>query len=770
MPSQAKAKPTLAQTIQQAVTFHRQGRLGEAERLYHAALAKEPRQFEGLHFLGLLKLQQGRAREALELLRAATEAKPGAAEVLPSMGAALAQLGRCEDALAVYERILRADPIDVDAHYNRGVVLSQLGRHDEALASYDKVLAIRPDHVQALFNRGNVLAIFERFDEALASYDRAIALAPRHLDALNNRANVLKALKRYDEAVTAYDRVLGFVPEHADALNNRGNTLFELKRYDQAIANFRAALAVRPDDPDVLYNLGRALQESDRDEAALAAFDAVIAAQPDNANARYSRGNSFAKLARVDEAISDYERAVAIAPDHPHAFDALLKYRLDACHWREVVRLSEEVPRRVASEKSTIQPFKLLCLPTTAAIQLKYAQNSVGDKLRSLQAPKRKFAPHDRDRLRIAYLSADFRLHAVAILIAELLELHDRARFEVSAISFGPDDRSEMRSRIMRSVDQFHDVGAHSDLETAKLIEDLGVDIAIDLMGHTRHARTAILAPRPAPIQASYLGYPGTTGAEFIDYVIADPVVLPFEDQPFYSEKIVQLPDCYQVNDGKRAIAPRLPPRRDLGLPEQGFVFCCFNNNHKITSEVFDVWMRLLRRVDASVLWLLKFNDFAIPTLRREAASRGVDPERLIFARFADTAEHLARYASADLFLDTLPYNAHTTASDALWAGLPLLTCAGTTFAGRVAASLLRAAGLPELVTRNLEEYEALAFKLAAEPSLLQSIRRKLDENRLECPLFDTNRFRRHIEAAYETMWNIHRRGEAPRSFRVEPL
>jgi len=327
-----------------------------------------------------------------------------------------------------------------------------------------------------------------------------------------------------------------------------------------------------------------------------------------------------------------------------------------------------------------------------------------------------------------------------------------------------------MRSRIKKSVDQFHDVHDNSSEEIATLINGLGVDLAVDLMGHTRHGRIEILASRPARIQVSYLGYPGPTGADFIDYVIADPIVLPFEDQPFYSETIVQLPDCYQVNDRQRRIAARVPSRRELHLPEQAFVFCCFNNNYKITAEIFDVWMRLLRRVDAGVLWLLKFNDFAIGNLRREAQTRGIDPERLIFAPFTSAEEHLARHAAANLFLDTLPYNAHTTASDALWAGLPLLTCTGTTFAGRVGASLLRAAGLPELVTRNLEEYQALALELATEPSLLQSIRRKLAENRLACPLFDTDRFRRHIEAAYSTMWDIYRRGEAPRSFKIEPL
>jgi protein O-GlcNAc transferase len=770
MPRHAKTVPTPAQTVQQALAFHRQGRLAEAERLYRAALAAQPRQFEVLHFLGVLKLQQGDAQEALALLRAAAEAKPDAAEVQPSLGAALVALGRHEEALAVYDGILQARPDDVDAGYNRGVVLSHLGRHAEALASYDRVLAIRSDHVPSLFNRGNVLAMSERFEEALASYDKATALAPRHVDALANRADALKALGRHDEAIAAYDRVLRIVPQHVDALNNRGNALFELKRHDEAIASLHAALAVKPNDPDVLFNLGRALQESDRDDAALDAFDRVLAARPDNADAWYSRGNSFGKLGRIDEAIADYERALAIAPDHPHAFDALLRYRLDACQWREVARLSEEVPRRVAGGKSTIQPFKLLCLPTSAAIQLKCAQNYIGDKLRGLRTPKRKFEPHGRDKLRVAYLSADFQLHATSMLIAGLLELHDRTRFEVLGISFGPDDHSEMRSRIMKSVDQFHDVSSSDDRETANFLKELQIDIAIDLKGHTRHSRIGLLGRRPAPIQVSYLGYPGPTGADFIDYVIADPIVLPFADQSFYSETIVHLPDCYQVNDRKRRIASRVPSRRELGLPEQAFVFCCFNNTYKIIAEVFDVWMRLLRRVDASILWLLKSNDFAIGSLRREAQTRGIDPERLIFAPFTSPEEHLARHAAADLFLDTLPYNAHTTASDALWAGLPLLTCAGTTFAGRVGASLLHAAGLPELVTHSLREYETLALELVTEPSRLQAIRRKLAANRLACPLFDTERFRRHIEAAYAIMWDIHRRGEAPRSFRVNPI
>ncbi len=491
-PPEVNTIPTPAQTMQQALTLHRQGRLAEAERLYRAALAKQPRQFEVLHFLGVLRLQQGDAREAFELLRAATKAKPNAAEVQPSLGAALAALGRHEEALAVYDAILRAKPDDTDAGYNRGVVFSHLGRHAEALASYDKVLASRPGHVAALFNRGNVLAMFQRFDEALASYDSALALAPRHIDALANRADALKALRRHDEALAAYDRVLRIVPQHADALNNRGNALFELRRYDEAIASLNAALAVKPNDPDMLFNLGRALQEVDRDEAALVAFGEALAARPENADAWYSRGNSSLKLERTSDAIADYERALALAPDHPHAFDVLLRVRLDACDWQDVARLTEEVPWRVAGASSTIHPLKLLCLPVTPAIQLRCAQSWVAEKTRGLQTPSN-FEAHHRDRLRIAYLSADFRVHAVAMLIAELFELHDRSRFEVLAISFGPEDGSQMRSRIVQSVDQFHDVSARDDLESAKLIKDLEVDIAVDLMGHTRHARIGIL-------------------------------------------------------------------------------------------------------------------------------------------------------------------------------------------------------------------------------------------------------------------------------------
>jgi predicted O-linked N-acetylglucosamine transferase (SPINDLY family) len=374
------------------------------------------------------------------------------------------------------------------------------------------------------------------------------------------------------------------------------------------------------------------------------------------------------------------------------------------------------------------------------------------------------------DKIRIAYLASGFHGHPTGYLSAELIENHDRSRFEVLAISTGPDDGSDIRTRLVRAFDQFHDVRDKNDREVAALIHDLQVDIVIDRSGYTANARSDILACRPAPIQASYIGFPGTLGAEFYDYVIADRIVLPFDQQAFYTEKIVHLPDSYLVTNSTLAIAESIPARREAGLPERGSVFCCFNNDYKITPPIFDIWMRLLRRIDGSVLWLYRSNPAAEKNLRKEAAARGVDPARLVFADRLKLDQHLARHRLADLCLDTLPYNAHTTASDALWAGLPLVTCRGRAFAGRVAASLLHAIGVSELVTENLEDYEGLALRLATEPALLGKFRERLQQNRLAYPLFDNARYARHIEAAYTRMWETWQRGERPQSFAVEPL
>jgi len=417
-----------------------------------------------------------------------------------------------------------------------------------------------------------------------------------------------------------------------------------------------------------------------------------------------------------------------------------------------------------------VNPLVFLAFSKDSEVQLRCAQLYVKDRLGACPAPVyRGSILRTGNRIRLAYLSADFREHPTAYLMAELFERHDRDRFEVFAFSFGTDDGSAMRRRLEGAFDHFIDVRQMSDADVAQHMAALGIQLAIDLMGHTKDSRPGILARRPAPVQVNYLGYLGTMGAEFIDYILVDPFVVPADQQPFYTEKLVHLPDCYQVNDRKREIAEQTPSRVECGLPEDGFVFCCFNNHYKITPAVFDIWMRLLQTVPGSVLWMLGGQEATERNLRREAASRHIDAERLIFAPRKKLPEHLARYRVADLFLDTLPCNAHTTASDALWVGLPVVTCAGRAFAGRVAGSLLHAVGLPELVTESHEAYEALALKLATDPQQLNSLRERLARNRGIAPLFDTDRFRGHIEAAYTRMWEIWERGEAPRSFGVEP-
>jgi protein O-GlcNAc transferase len=371
-------------------------------------------------------------------------------------------------------------------------------------------------------------------------------------------------------------------------------------------------------------------------------------------------------------------------------------------------------------------------------------------------------------KIRIGYVAAGFHHHPTAYLTAELLEVHDRSRFEIIGISLGPDDGSDIRARIIRGVDQFIDVSSKTDQEIVDLIRDMQIDILVDRSGYTTNARPGVFARRPAPVQVNYIGFPGTLGAKWYDYVIADPIVLPFDQQPYFTEKIVHLPVSYLGSYSHRTIAEEVPSRYQMGLPENGFVFCCFNNTYKITSPMFEIWTRLLRRVEGSVLWLLGGNDTAIRHLRYQAAERGIDPDRLIFSAREDLGAHLARHRFADLFLDTLPYNAHTTASDALWAGLPVVTCLGKCFAGRVAASLLTAIGLPELIAANLDDYEAIALDLAIDKSRLQEVRDKLMQNRLNYPLFDTQRYRHNIERAYVTMWQAWQDGKAPRSFHVE--
>ena len=613
-----------------------------------------------------------------------------------------------------------------------------------------------------------MLSELGRLDEALAALERAVKANPDAADAHNNRGHVLQRLGRNEDALECFERALALHPNYVEALNNRGNALQGLRRLAEALSCYERALALRPGYAEAHYNRGSALKQFGRHDDALAAFDKALALRPGYAEALFSRADVLSELKRYGEAIAGYENAIAAWPDHPHALSGLADAALAICDWTRTETIAARLTAGLAGGTTVANPFALIRLTDDPALHLQGARAFICDRIKTPRPALRDDGKWTHDRIRLAYLSADYHSHATAYLIAELIELHDRARFEIIGVSFGPDDGSDIRKRLAAGFDRFLDVRARSDREIAALMTALKIDIAVDLKGYTRDSRPDILSFRPAPIQAHWLGYPGTLGADFIDYIIADETVAPFEHASFYTEKIVRLPGCYQVNDRKRAIAEHTPSRTEAGLPDAGFVFCCFNNSFKIMPPMFDVWMRLLQNAPGSVLWLLQDNAGAETNLRNEVHARSVDPARLIFAGRRQLADHLARHRLADLFLDTLPYNAHTTASDALWAGLPILTCHGDAFAGRVAASLLKAVGLPELVTNSLADYEGLALRLATDAAMLKGIRDKLARNRDTHPLFDTDGFRRVIEAAYVRMWETWQRGEPAQAFRVE--
>jgi predicted O-linked N-acetylglucosamine transferase (SPINDLY family) len=776
--------------------------LRPAEEIARAALRKNPRDRESLSLLGASLFLQRRFQEAVGPLseviqevhteglgynlgychlalgdpaRAAVvlerevKAFPDFVEAHNLLALSLMQQSRHQEALTVLASAVERDPRSAGTHLNLGNALTNLRRYEEAIPRFKKAMELQPGLSQAHNNLGHALKELGRFGEAIASYEQALRIAPSDFEVHNNLGLALQEQGRLDEAAACFRSAISLNPDYAGAHASLGMIFRAQQRLDEAIACLQKALSINPDTIEALVHLGAACQEHGRLEEAVAHFQKAILLRPDSAEAHHNLGISLQGLSRHDEAIASFRRALSIAPSHKYTLGALLWSELGTCRWEGLESRIESLRRGVAERQSLTDPFTLVTVSQDPGEQMLCAERFFEDRVRGRQSPWKE-RRYEHSKIRIAYLSGDFREHAVAYCIAELLELHDRSKFEVIGASFGVDDGSEMRARLAEGFDRFLDVRARGDFDAARLLRDLEVDIAIDLMGYTRCSRPGILAHRPAPIQVGYLGYPGTVGADVNDYVLADKFVLPEGNQGFYSEKIVTLPDSYQANDSRRRVAERTPTRAEVGLPEKAFVFCCFNNSYKILPTMFDVWMRLLTEVPRSVLWILEDNAAAAENLRREARTRGVDPGRLVFASRVGAAEYRARCSLADLYLDTLPYNGHGTASDMLWAGLPVLTCAGPTFAGRVAGSLLHAVGLPELVTASLEEYQALALKLARGDRLLGELRARLQRNRASAPLFDTDRFRRHIESAYRTMWEIWQRGDKPRAFAVEPV
>ena len=628
-----------------------------------------------------------------------------------------AAAGQWREAEDICRRILELHRTDRPARHLMALMQLRQGRPQDAFGLLDTLCAEAPQDADIRTHRGLAQQVLGRHEAALADFDHALALNPAVALALLYRGDLLLELGRAGEALASYERLIQLAPGYDEAWFRRGMALWALGRDEETLASYRQCLALNPRRFSAAFNSGTVLL----------------------------------KLERYDEALAAFEQARALAPDHPYILGAAAGAVLggsDLARWPDY---QKQLTAAVRDGMAIVPPLTFLPFCDDGDLRRACSAAFLKDRVPQPLPPLWTGERYDHQKLRIAYLSADFHQHATAELIAGLIERHDRSRFQVTAISFSREDDSEIRARLVRAFDDFRDVRVLSDRAVAAWLRENEIDIAVDLKGHTEGARPGILAHRPCPVQVNWLGYPGTIGADFLDYVVGDATVLPSRDQPWYSEKIVHLPHCYQCNDHRR-IAEETPMRAAEGLPEKGFVFCSFNASWKITPDIFDVWMRLLAAVESSVLWLLDDNETARRNLRNAAAARGIDPDRLVFAPRAQPAAHLARHRLADLFLDSLPYNAHTTASDALWAGVPLLTCKGHQFDGRVAASLLQALGLPELVTESLADYEALALALARDPQRLAEVRNRLDEARSASPLFDIDRFRADIEDAYLDM------------------
>jgi predicted O-linked N-acetylglucosamine transferase (SPINDLY family) len=667
----------------------------------------------------------------------------------------------------LWEQVLQYQANRADALYWLGVIRLQTGRIEQGMESVRRSIASDPMQPSAYSALGNALRILNRPVDALDQYRRALELDPRHVPALNNQGNALLDLGRPLEALESYERALRLRPDHHGALINRSKTLLTLRRLDAALASLDQCVALSPNDPESHQARGDVLLELWRPEAAVRSYERALELDPARVPTLYKRSIAMVQLGRHDAAAMSFARLLEIAPDHPYALGGLLWSRLMQCDWADWARLTERVIAGVEDGQPTIIPFAFLAVCGSAPTQLQCTRAYAGAHFPATREPPGRASPYRHERIRVAYLSADFGSHPVSALLVRVLELHDRRGFETLAISLQPAEPTPFGKRVSAACDDFLDASRMDDREIAALIRAREIDILVDLMGYTTGSRTAILAQRPAPVQVNYLGFPGTMGAPYIDYLLADEFVIPAAQRSAYSEKIVMLPDCFQANDNLREAVGNAPTRRELSLPDAAFVFCCFNNPYKINPICFDVWMRLLRAAANSVLWIYVKDPGAQANLRREAAQRGVDPARLVFAARLPYGEHLARLARADLFLDTLPFNAGTSASDALWAGLPVLSVAGEAMAARYAGSLLRAVGLPELVTANAEEYEAAALRYARSPDSLAELRARLARNRASLPLFDSGRFCRHLEAAFHGMWRLAERGEPAASFAV---
>ncbi len=730
------------------------GRALDAVAPLRQVLASDPRNGMAAEHLGLALLQLGQYADAEPVLRQAARLPGAPASVFMRLGAALLNQQRAAEALPFLRRALELSPQDADCLLNLGMAHAQLGDVAMAEAQFNAVLRIVPRHADALFNLGVLAMDAARLDDAQRWFEQAIASDPRHADAVVNLGFVLQRLGQPDAAKEKYNRALAINPDHAAAREGLGVLCLALGRAQEAAQHLREALRIAPGNVPAHAKLAEALLHLQAlDEAEAAARRAI------ELDAKIVE--AYITLVEVYFVRKDVERALAAIKLGVEQTGSTLLLGIQArelkrtCDWSEWAWVWQELSAQMAAGGTVSSPFSLLYQPASPREQLEYTQRWCAAQygMTPSREPEPAARTVARNRPRIGYLSSDFHKHAVGYLVVEMLGLHDRDNYEFFAFSFGPEDGSPVRARLRNACEHFIDIAWEPDDIAVKRILDADLDIVIDLKGHTMGSRTSLLAYRLAPIQLNWLGYPGTMGATFIDGIIADGFIIPPEYEEFYSERVLRLPHCYQPNDRTRESDAPLT-RAQYGLPETGMVFCCFNQAFKISAELFACWVRILHRVPGSVLWLLEDNPRATRNLQNALAASGLAQERMIIAPRLPQSQHLARYKVADLALDSFPYTSHTTASDALWNGCPLLGLCGETFASRVSGSILSACELPDLVTYSLVDYEESAIRLATDRAALDSVRRRVAAAKQSAPLFNMEKFARDLEAIYSSLLN----------------
>lgn len=743
--------------------------LNEAINSLMKSITKAGEYFEAIHDLATAFALKREFNSALDYYKKCLKFKINSCELLYNIARTYDEIKNYEEAIDYYNKALALKSDRPEIWFNKGVSLSCLNHHEDSIRHFNQALTLKPDYPECLCAKGIALANLEHYEESIKYLDKALIFKPDYAEAWSSKAYALGKQKHFTESITGYDKALNIKSDYAEAWSNKGALLTTLNSYQEAINHYDKAIHLNPNYAEAWFNKGLTLSKLNRPEEAIIHYDKAIYFKPDYAEAWHAKGTLLVDFKFYEEAIQHYEKALILNPKIAWCYGDLIKAKMSICRWENFDESLEEIHKKIQSNEKAITPFSLLSLVDNPSLHRKSAEIFTNSNFPKVNLLGNISKISKEKKIRLGYFSANYYDHAVGYLIAELFELHDKDQFELIGFSFGQEKNDSMRQRLEKPFNEFININDKSDIEVAQLSRDLKINIAIDLTGYTKDTRMRVFAYRTAPIQVSYLGYPGPLGAEYIDYIIGDNTVINSESQKSFSEKIVYLPNSYQVNDRNRIISQKQFSKKELGLPENQFIFCCFNNNHKILPDIFKSWMRILNEVNDSVLWLLEDNPLAANNLKKTAEEYGIDRNRIIFAQRMSMSDHLGRQRVADLFLDTYPYNAHTTASDALWAGLPILTLQGSSFASSVAASLLKSAGLSELITRTQQEYENLAIQLALNPKKLSAIKDKLPKDKSVLPLFDTPTFTKHIENAYIQMYEKYHSGLPPEDISVIP-